>query len=177
MAKQKPSDRRRGGVGEEIGEPDLIPIMNLTFILIAGVLTMSSLAIGLISVQAPQLSSGGNGGAKPKEEKKALNLTIFVKQNGFDLAASGATKSGSTATPPRPGEAYLPRKSDGKLDYQALQKFLVQTKKVFKDESSVIIVGDPDILYDEIVQTMDAARKTPDTILFPAVAFSPGIIG
>ncbi len=153
--------------------------MNLTFILIAGVLTMTSMAIGLISVQAPRLNSGDSSGPtdepEEKEEEKKLNLTLFITDQGYNLAASGATLDGSSEG--RPGEALFPKKGET-YDYDALQRKLIEIKKVFKREQSVIIVADPDVLYDDIVQTMDAARATKDNKeLFPAVAFSPGIVG
>jgi biopolymer transport protein ExbD len=180
---QKPSDRRRGGIGEGPGEPDLTPIMNLTFMLILALLTLSSLLpLGLISVQAPQISGGGGGGApKPESDKPKLNLTIFVTKAGYNLAASGATLDGSSATPPRPGEPLFPKvQSDGQqsYDYQSLNRKLIEVKKNFPREQSVIITADEDVIYEDIVRTMDAARESADgRELFPAVAFSAGIVG
>jgi biopolymer transport protein ExbD len=185
MASQKPSDRRRGGIGEDVGEPDLTPIMNLTFMLILALLTMSSiLPLGLISVQAPQIAGGGGGPASdtpPEDEQPKLNLTIFVTKDGFNIAASGATLDGSTDTPPRAGEPLFPKITiDGKLKYnfEALNRKLIEIKKNFPREQSVIITADEDVIYDDIVKTMDASRESADgRELFPAVAFSAGIVG
>jgi len=178
MAGRKPSDRRKGGAEEVAGEPDLIPIMNLTFVLIAGVLAMTTASIGLISIQAPQLNSGGGAGKKADDpDKKKLNLTIFIKGDGFNLAASGATLDGSSEG--REGQALFPRGKDGAYDFAKLQKKLIEIKKVFKDEQAVIIVADPDVEYADVVKVMDTARNYPDNDkpLFPAVAFSAGIVG
>ena len=132
-----------------------------------------------------------------KKEEKKLNLTIFVKLDGFDLAASGATLDGSTAEPARPGERYFPMIDVGgqkMYDFMTLNKWLITTKKAFRREQSVIIVADPDVQYEDIVFTMDAARQPIEKVevsggrvklvpekegieLFPAVAFSPGILG
>jgi biopolymer transport protein ExbD len=185
MASGKPSDRRRGGLSEGVGEPDLTPIMNLTFMLILSLLTLSAiLPLGLISVQAPQISSGGGGGAsdpKPEEDKPKLNLTIFVTMKGYNIAASGATLDGSTDTPPRPGEPLFPKINDGgkeSYNFQALNRKLIEIKKNFKREQSVIITADEDVIYEDIVRTMDASRESADgRELFPAVAFSAGIVG
>ena len=182
MAGRKPSDRRKGGVEEGVEEPDLIPIMNLTFMLILALLTLSaSVTLGLITVSAPQL--GGNGpsaNSDPKEEpEKKLNLSIFVKVDGFDLAASGASLDGSSEG--REGQRLIPKKQiDGELDFdfQELNRRLIEIKKNFRREQNVIIVGDPDVIYNDIVRTMDACRETADgRELFPVVAFSPGIVG
>lgn len=186
MANQKPSDRRRGGIGEGPGEPDLTPIMNLTFMLILALLTLSSVVpLGLITVQAPQIGGGGPGPddvEDPEDKKPKLNLTIFVTRKGFNLAASGATLDGSSDQPPRPGEPLFPKIKDDKgvevYDFQALHRKLIDIKKSFDREQSVIITADEDVIYEDIVKTMDAARETGDgRELFPAVAFSAGIVG
>lgn len=194
MAKQKPSDRRKGGADGDVPEPDLTPIMNLTFMLILALLTMAAiLPMGLITIQAPQL--GGGGGASEEEDKpkeKPLNLTIFVKLDGYDLAASGASLDGSTDG--RPGQRLFPKidvSGQKQYDFEGLRGKLVEIHKAFEDEQSVIIVADPDVLYEDIVKTMDAAREYVSGTekdqtgkdkpiyeeLFPAVAFSPGIMG
>jgi biopolymer transport protein ExbD len=193
MANQKPSDRRKGGGDDGVPEPDLTPIMNLTFMLILALLTMAAiLPMGLITIQAPQLGGGAAPEEEDKPKKKPLNLTIFVKIDGFDLAASGASLDGSTDG--RPGQRLLPKLDSGAnkvYDFAALTKKLVEIHKAFKNEQSVIIVADPDVIYEDIVKTMDAAREyvsgtEKDQMgkdkpifeeLFPAVAFSPGIMG
>lgn len=184
MASQKPSDRRRGGPGEGPGEPDLTPIMNLTFMLILSLLTLSSLVpLGLISVQAPQIAGGGSNDddKKDEEDKPKLNLTIFVTREGMNLAASGATLDGSADTPERPGEPLFPKievEGERVFNYQALNRKLIEIKKNFPREESVIITADEDVIYEDIVKTMDAARESADgRPLFPAVAFSAGIVG
>jgi len=181
MAKQKPSDRRKGGLDSEFKEPDITPIMNLTFMLILALLTMASfLPLGLINIQAPQLGGGGAGApAENPEEEKKLNLTLFVTHAGFNIAASGATLDGSSEG--RAGEPLIPKVTvEGKLDfnYPELNRRLIEIKKTFPRETSVIIVADPDIIYDDIVKVMDASRENAEGAeLFPGVAFSPGIIG
>ncbi len=178
MAKRKPSDRRRGAE-DETPEPDLTPIMNLTFMLILALLTTASLVpLGFISIQAPKLGGGGGGGAAQEKKEKPLNLTVIVKYDGYNIAASGATLDGGSAG--RPGQTLFPKK-DGKYDTDALNNKLVEIKKGFPDEEAVIIMADPDIEYGDIISTMDALREAPDNSgfdwLFPAVSFSPGVVG
>ena len=181
---RKPSDRRRGGGDDGPGEPDLTSLMNITFMLILALLTMSAIMpVGLISVQAPQLSGGGGGSSDPNPEpdKPKLNLTIFVTKTGYNIAASGATLDGSSDTPPRQGEPLFPKITDAGrkiYNFQALNRKLIEIKKNFPREQSVIITADEDVTYEEIVKTMDASRESGDgRELFPAVAFSAGIVG
>jgi hypothetical protein len=138
--------------------------------------------LGLISVQAPQLAGGGGGGGgAPQDETPKLNLTIFVTKGGFNLAASGATLDGSSDTPPRPSEPLFPKIGEGgqqNYDFISLNRKLIEIKKNFPDEQSVIITADEDVIYDDIIKTMDASRQSADgRELFPAVAFSAGIVG
>jgi biopolymer transport protein ExbD len=181
MAKQKPSDRRKGGMDSDFKEPDITPIMNLTFMLILALLTMASfLPLGLINIQAPQLGGGASGANQaPQDEEKKLNLTLFVTMAGFNIAASGATLDGSSEG--RTGEPLVPKLTvEGKLDYNypELNRRLIEIKKTFPRETAVIIVADPDVIYDDIVKVMDASRENAEgKELFPAVAFSPGILG
>jgi hypothetical protein len=135
MAKQKPSDRRRGGMETEFKEPDITPIMNLTFMLILTLLTISSfLPLGLISIQAPQLGGGGSASdAPPPEEEKKLNLTLFVTIAGFNIAASGATLDGSSEN--RSGETLVPKTTVGTetdFNYPELNRRLIKSKRHFR---------------------------------------------
>lgn len=172
------SDRRRGASEQGPGDPDLTPIMNLTFMLILSLLTLSAVVpIGLIGVQAPSIASEPRHKVDP-DARAGLNLTVFVTERGYDLAASGATLDGSSDTPPRPGEPLLPKVRAGggeSYDFGALSRRLVEIKKSFPRQQEVIITADEDVVYEDIVKTMDASRTSADgKELFPAVSFSAG---
>jgi biopolymer transport protein ExbD len=63
-------------------------------------------------------------------------------------------------------------------DFSKLQQKLIEIKKSFPDEESMIVSADGNTVYEVIVKIMDAARKTSDgKILFPAVAFAAGVVG
>jgi biopolymer transport protein ExbD len=178
------ANRKKRSEDQGVEEPDLVPMMNLNFALIACLLSMTvNVPLGLISVQAPQLGGGGSSASKPEEEKKPkLNLTIFITRKGYNIAASGATLTGDNATPPRVGESLIPMtkndKGEDDYDYAALNKKLIEIKKNFPLEDNVIITADPEVIYERVVGTMDASRESADgKELFPAVAFSAGIVG
>ena len=181
MASRKPSDRRRGGV-DDLGEPNLAPIMNIAFMLILALLVMSAaVPLGLIGVQAPRIDGPGPGTDKPKPEKPPLQLTIFVTKAGFSIGASGATLDGRRDGRVE-GTPLFPTLGEGKFDFPSLHKELVKIKKAYPKETDVLIIADEDIRYEDIVKTMDASRdyknKKGDTVLmFPGVAFSAGIVG
>jgi biopolymer transport protein ExbD len=164
------------------------------FMLILSTLAMTAWTqLAMLNVQAPQIGSSdnpGNGAVNPATAT-ALNLTVFILKDGYNIAASGATLDGNSEG--RPGQPLIPKitvTEPGKpatsaYDYVALQKRLIEVKKSlacdtcsFPGEASMIISADGDVSYDAVVQTMDAARKSSDgKILFPGVAFAAGVVG
>jgi len=183
----KPSDRRHrheGGDNEPL-DLDVTPFLNVMFMLILSTLAMTAWTqLAMLNVQAPQLGGDAAGnGAEPPPNASALNLTVFILRDGFNIAATGATLDG--ASEGRPGQPLLPKVSitqGGKTtqgyDFKGLQKRLIEIKKTFPAEQSMIISADGDVPYDAVVQTMDASRKSSDgKILFPGVAFAAGVVG
>lgn len=184
MAKRKPSERMHGGHGdsEEALDLDVTPFLNILFMLILSILAMTSWTqLAMLNVSAPTIGGAGDGsagGAAP-EAASSLNLTVFVRKDGFNVGASGATLDGNTEG--RSGEPLLPLISvNGKTeyDYKRLQEKLLEIKKSFSDEESMIISADGGVPYDVVIKVMDAARRTADgRILFPGVAFAAGVVG
>ncbi len=184
MAKRKPSERMHGGhSGEEPLDLDVTPFLNILFMLILSILAMTSWTqLAMLNVAAPSIGGGdvGDGtGAAPPEAASALNLTVFIRKDGFNIGASGATLDGNTDN--RTGEPLYPLvsvKGKPEYDYKRLQDKLMEIKKSFSDEESMIISADGGVPYDVVIKVMDAARRTPDgRILFPGVAFAAGVVG
>jgi biopolymer transport protein ExbD len=196
MAKRKPSERMHGGHEDE--EPldlDVTPFLNIMFMLILSILAMTAWTqLAMLNVQAPQIGGGGGGGgdAAAPEELSTLNLTVFVLPDGFNIGASGATLDGNSDG--RPGQVLIPkvpkRNSQGQpvvdgsgnavvdYDYTRLQQRLIEIKKTFPTEESMIVSADGNTVYEVIVRIMDASRRSADgKILFPAVAFAAGVVG
>jgi biopolymer transport protein ExbD len=183
----KPSDRRHREPGnEEALDLDVTPFLNIMFMLILSVLAMTAWTqLAMLSVQAPQIGGGANGGAAGPDDPvpSSLNLTVFVLKDGFNIAATGATLTGDTEG--RVGQPLIPKVSITQggatttdYDYAGLQKRLIEIKKSFPAEQSMIISADGDVQYESVVHVMDAARKTSDgALLFPAVAFAAGVVG
>lgn len=160
-------------------EPNLTPIMDINFMLISGLLMLASMApIGFASIQAPQISDVPTNTAGATKPNEMLLLTVFIMRDGFNIAASGKTLNGDSEG--RAGQPLLPKITDknGKsaYDFAALRNRLIEIKKTFPKEKSLFIAADEDVIYDDVIQTMDAARATEDRQeLFPAVALSPGL--
>lgn len=190
MAKRKPSERShgQGGHDDEPLDLDVTPFLNIMFMLILSILAMTAWTqLAMLNVQAPQIgggNTGDGGGVAPIEAPSTLNLTVFVLPNGFNVGASGATLDGNTEG--RTGEPLIVKTqkttASGKVvvdyDYTRLQQKLIEIKRSFPDEESMIVSADGNVPYEVIVRVMDAARRSSDgKILFPAVAFAAGVVG
>lgn len=188
MSATKPSDRRHREEGSE--EPldlDVTPFLNIMFMLILSTLAMTAWTqLAMLNVQAPEIGGGGGGGgSEPDPAAAKLNLTVFLLKDGINIGASGATLDG--ASDGRPGQTLIPKinvteygKTSFDYDYKALTKKLIEVKKSFPSEASMIVSADADVPYEVIIHVMDAARKSPDDpnkLLFPAVAFAAGVVG
>lgn len=179
------ASKRKSRAGDApFPEPDLLPFMNLIFMLILAMVSMSALLpLGVISSEAQKLSSG-MAASVPENDKKPLNLTLFVTDKGFNLSLRGVVKMSDKQDPTNPAKKLplIPMKADasGELDYDyaELRKELEKIKTDNPTEGSLTITADGKIVFDVIVKCMDSSRKGSDNKpLFPNVSFAAGIVG
>lgn len=166
-------------------EPDMLPFMNLIFMLILAMVSMSALLpLGVISSEAQKLSSGMTS-SMPENDKKPLNLTLFITDKGFNLSSRGVVRMGDKPDPTNPSKKLplIPMKvigANGQLeyDYAELRKELEKIKTDNPTEGSLTITADGKIVFDIIVKSMDSSRKdSSNKPLFPNVSFAAGIVG
>ncbi|MCC6808433.1 MAG: biopolymer transporter ExbD [Deltaproteobacteria bacterium] len=157
-------------VEEAAGELNLVPYMDIVVNLILFLMLSSTglVQFGVINVSAPAIGGGG----EPEEQKDPpLNLTVAISSKGFFVAGTG----GVLPAPGSSTEPSIPKLGD-KYDYAALTKKLIEVKSAFRNETKVIVTGDPGTAYEVIIGVMDASRQDgPNNILFPDVMLSPGI--
>ena len=169
----------------QISEPDLLPIMNIIFMLILVLISIAAfLPLGVITTQAPKISSGAAANQPQKNEKPPLGLTIFAVKEGFNLRMFGKLYKAPEGQPD--GKAWIPVKTtegpEGKTehDFEALHQKLLEIKKENPQEEQLIIMGHDDFPYSGVIRTMDASRmmesdeggKVP---LFPMVVLGAGV--
>ena len=190
---------------EEVsGELNVIPyldvVTNIVMFLLAS-MTTYQLTFGNLNITSPQRSDDGGGGGPAPEE--SLNLSVFVTEGGFTIAARGGqlVNPRTNTTPTietrplsdadrgtRNGEmrsgkgTWCPEEMQLEWDYPALSKKLgefkygPQSNEDFKKETKVILTANPGICYNVLVRTMDAVRKDAERReLFPDVILSAGV--
>ncbi len=174
----KPSARRR--TASQPGELNQLPVMTLMIILIPGLVAQSAaVTLALHEVNLPTGGGAGEGSATEavQKEQEQLSLTVNITKEGFDIISAFGREKTNGPIVPLKGEEY---------DYVTLNEKLMGIKKQieksgihFVDAGNVIVMGEPGIKYDVIVQVMDAAKWGEDEAgnkisLFPGLLLSPG---
>lgn len=176
--------RTRGmRVEEKFPEPDLLPILNIIFMLILALVSMAALLpLGVLSSEAQKISKGGPAAAEEKE-KKPLNLIVFITENGFNVSVRGEVKMGEK-DPSHPARKLplipnIPAAGgESVFDFSGLQRKLAEFKALDREEEAMTLTADPEIKFDVVIQTMDASRYDAEkNVLFPKVSFAAGIVG
>jgi biopolymer transport protein ExbD len=111
--------------------------------------------------------------------KERLGLTVAITDDGFVVGGQGGLLKVNG------GETVIKRKSGGEYDYLALSKKMLEIKRNFSKEWTIIIVPQSDTKFDTLVSTMDATReyivvdqsgRIQKQIMFPDVVLGGGII-
>lgn len=157
-------------MAEEGGELNLVPYLDIVTNVIMFLLATITFAaaLGDINVSSPTTASQAQLQQQPPQEpKNDLNLTVSISDKGFTIAASGAVlyqgfsfdAAGNLIQPPGATLPTIPKKN-GEYDYDALAKAMQTIKSVptAKNETKVIVNANPDIIYDTVVQVLDACR-------------------
>jgi biopolymer transport protein ExbD len=152
---------------EEAGELNIVPyldiLMNLIMFMLLSITGLAT--FGVLNVSAPNY--GASAQANPDEaDKPKLLLSVLISKKGFYVAGAGAVLGQEGAAGGKPqagtdGAPTVPRRGDGSYDYSALTAQMVQIKKAFPNETKVIVGAESDIIYETLVDTMDAIRELP----------------
>jgi biopolymer transport protein TolR len=159
---------------EEGGELNIVPFLDIIMnILIFVLATVAVTFTATIDTTPPASKSSGVRSEVPSE---ALNLTVFIVNDGFALKASNGNIAPGCQGP-GPGDA-IPMKN-GKYDLDALTICATRLKgssPEFADENQVYITANPGTDYQTIVDVIDALRTNPQgDVLFDNVNFKvPG---
>ena len=150
---------------EEDVQANLLPVMNIMFLLIpALLLAMEFASMASINVSPPKFSSTPSE-PKPEEEKKEkpLNLKVFVMEDGYRVSADGqqegaeAGKAQDSKAPTIPlAKAGAPLNDWERYDYNALEAAAKKYKSLFPNEVVVTVSAEAKIPMQAMIYTMDA---------------------
>ncbi|MBN2498585.1 MAG: biopolymer transporter ExbD [Deltaproteobacteria bacterium] len=144
---------------ESVGPVDLnmVPVMNLFLAMIPFLLSCAAFfQAAVINASVPALSEGAAPGDADEDKKQLdkVSLTLQITKTGFVLTAQGdqteeeLKKWGGTIA--KKGKEY---------DFEQLAERVKKIKDRYKKSDTIVILPDKDVLYNTIVQVMDATRE------------------
>ncbi|MGQ9705801.1 MAG: ExbD/TolR family protein [bacterium] len=150
--------KKKHAIDEEL---ELVPFIDMFAVLLTFLLiTATILQTAIIELSLPTAAGTGTGTSKTEESvPQPLTLSIIITDKGLTIGGSGA---------------ILPMisKKGGNYDFVELSKQLTKIKEKFPAQTQVIIVCEPEILYDSIIKTMDCCLEAG----FPEIALSGQIV-
>jgi biopolymer transport protein ExbD len=152
---------------EEGGELNIVPFLDIIVNIL--IFVLATVAVTFTSSIETTPPSGKGSGVRNEIQSQALNLTVFVINDGFGLKASGGNIAPG-CTGQGPGIA-IPM-AGGKYDYRALSECAARLKEKFQDEDQAYITANPSTEYAIIINVIDALRSTPKGVaLFDNINF------
>jgi biopolymer transport protein TolR len=144
---------------EEGGELNIVPFLDIIVNILIFVLATVAVTFTASIETTPPASRGS--GVRSEIPSEALNLTVFIVNDGFSLKASGGNIApGCQGVGPG---LSIPTKG-GKYDYAALTQCATRLKSAspdFADENQFYVVANPGTDYQTIIDVIDAMRTTP----------------
>lgn len=136
--------KRANDLLDAVVSADLLPVMNIMFLLIpALLLAMEFASMAQIQVSPPRF--GGEPTAANTPDQPRLEYKVMIRSDGF----APRTQSGAMAE--------IPLRS-GELDFEALAATSRQLKSAHPHEVSVTVTAEGDVPMDKLVQTLDTLR-------------------
>ena len=151
--------RRRIREEEHTGELNIVPYLDVVVNLVMFMLlSMTGLiTLGVLNVSAPKI--GGEAAAtNAADNQPKLLLTVAIGRQGFYVAGAGGVLGPDAPAPDATRPPTIPLR-DGKYDYATLSEQMKKIKDKFPNETAVILSADADVVYDVLIQTMDACRE------------------
>jgi len=127
---------------EESAGLDVTTFLNLMVVLIPFLLISAVFSrVTIMELSIPE-NSGGSALNEPN-----LNIEVVVRKAGLEIANGMSV------------EATIPKK-EGQYNMDLLSKMLVRLKKRYPEKEDAVVLMEPQIEYDYLVQIMDAVRGT-----------------
>lgn len=142
--------RKQSKEPEEVTQADLLPVMNIMFLLIPALLMAMEFAqMAAITVVPPTHGADADTNSPPKKE--GLDLAVMVARDGIEVRAAG-----------EPIGARIPRLGDGAsqdaYDFAALAARIAPLKAMHPEEATVYVWAEGDVDLQALIGTFDALR-------------------
>lgn len=136
----------------EVIDLDLTPFMNIFMVLIPFLAVMAVFTrVAILEFSLPPSQTEGGIGQQGKE----LDISIVITEEGYRIVGTGK-------------KLDLVSKLRGAYQLEQLRAILKAIKLEYPSQKSLVLVLAPDVLYDDVIQFMDACRESQ----FPDIGLS-----
>jgi biopolymer transport protein ExbD len=147
-------------------EANLLPVMNVMFLLIPALLLAMEVArFAAVVVTPPKFAAQADEKKEEKKEEKPLNLKVFIMEDGYRVSAQGqqqgaeAGKAADSSKPTIPlAKPGAPLDDFDRYDYAALEAEAIKYKGLFNHETVVTFSAENSIPMQVLIHSMDAMR-------------------
>jgi len=160
--------RPRSKSAEEI-DVDMVPIMNMFLVLIPFLLMSASfLHMKAINTSVPVLA--GDHNSAPGENDIKVTVVVEIGKKSIDLSIIPDSQGYEELSK---WETRIPKREQEYYPLNKMAVYLQKIKEAYPVSDTLIIIPDESVIYETIIQTMDAARySSKDIPLFPNVVLS-----
>lgn len=153
----------------EVEEANVLPVMNIMFLLIpALLLAMEVASLAAIAVSPPKFAAApSDQKEEEKKDEKPLKFKVFILEDGFRVTTASQQEgadAGKSQDSSAPSIALLkpsaPLTDFSRYDYAALEAKAKELKEAASHETVVTITAENSIPMQVLINTMDAARGT-----------------
>ena len=155
-------------ISDEDTELNMIPIMNIFLVIIPFLLTsVSFFHIKAISTSVPVMADSTL--VSMKAEKVKLTVILEMRQTDMRLSATAEELDPQVL---EQFEQLFKLQAAGMYPLMELNEYLQSIKSTYPASDTLILIPDETVIYESIIQAMDAARNFNDNPLFPNVVLS-----
>ncbi|MCH9688048.1 MAG: biopolymer transporter ExbD [Deltaproteobacteria bacterium] len=167
--------RKRKKMEEAEVEANLIPVMNVMFLLIPALLLAMEVArFAAVNVTPPKFAAQADQKKEKEDKEKPLNLKVFIMDDGYRVSAQGqqeGAEAGKSADSNKPtitlAKPGAPITDFDRYNYAALEAKAKEYKDKYGHETVVTISAENSIPMQVLINTMDALRGSECSLLVP----------
>ncbi len=162
------SNRRQRAEQDTDTDIDMAPVMNLFLVLIPFLLMSASfLHLKGVNASVPVLAERSSDSTPEKDIK--IIVIIEIGEDNLKLSAMSDQLAPEALDK---FDSNINKNEAGEYPFQDLATALAKIKQTYSKSDIVLMVPAQEILYDTIIQAMDAARHANAKPLFPNVVLS-----
>lgn len=160
--------RRKKKLDEAEVEANLLPVLNVMFLMIPALLLAMEVArFAAVHVTPPKFAAQADEKKEKDPTEKPLNLKVFIMEDGYRVSAQGQQQGADAGKSADSNKPTIPLKKPGttledfeRYDYAALEAEAAKYKKLFPHETVVTVSAENSIPMQILINTMDAMRGT-----------------